>query len=425
MNATIVPMEPGSNIIENGFLVIEGDLITDIGAGNPVNPVNPIDLSGKIIIPGLINAHTHLAMTLYRGLADDLPLYDWLQNHIWPAEAKHTNRENVAMGAKLGLCELIRTGTTTFSDMYFFSEVTAQCAVKAGLRAVIGEAVVDFPTKSYTNTTEAFRLIERFIDQWKNNALIHPAIILHSPYACSKETLQKAMDMALKHQVCINIHISETQQEVNDSFQKHQLSPVAYLNQMGFFDASVCAAHMVWPDENDLNILSDKNVSIAHCPTSNMKLASGIAPVPAMMEKGINIALGTDGCASNNNLNLLREMHLAALLHKGNTLNPRAVTACQALEMATINGAKALKIDHLTGSLKAGKKADLAIIDTQNSFMSPVYDVYSAIVYAAESHCIESVLVNGKPLMIGRELLTLNELEFISALNKFKQNINR
>jgi len=407
-NAVIITMDADFRVIEDGFITIKDGIITEIGKGKPNHNLgNLIDANRQIIIPGFVNAHTHLAMTLFRGLADDLPLHDWLSNHIWPAEAKHVSEQNVRIGARLGLAELIRTGTTTFSDMYFFADATAEETAKAGLRAVMGEAILDFPTNNYPGVDEAFNKAISFIEKWKDHPLIHPGMIVHSTYTCSRETLMRAKEIANIHQVPFSIHVSETTEEIEQVLKNQGYSPVNYLNELGLINSRLAAVHGVWLSEPEMKVMAENHASLVHCPTSNLKLGSGIAPIPKIMQSGVNVALGTDGCASNNNLDMVEEMRLAALIHKGKQHNPELITAREALAMATINGAKALRLDQVTGSLEVGKSADLLMINTQNTFMTPIFDYYSAIVYSMNSSCIDSVIVHGKPLMMERKLLTI------------------
>lgn len=408
-NAVIITMNSNLELIEDGYITIENGKIKDIGEGKPNNQHNLINANGKIIIPGFINAHTHLPMAMYRGIADDLPLHTWLEDHIWPAEAKHTNENNVRKATRLGLAEMIKTGTTTFADMYFFVDAIADETEKAGMRAVMGEAILDFPTNSYKKTTEALSKAENLVIKLQNNELIEPAFIFHSTYTVQKDTLLKINALAKKHKVRLFTHASETQDEVKMVTKEQGKTPIEYLSDLNILETGVTAAHCVWASNSDQDILKQHNASVAHCPSSNLKLGSGIAPIPQMLKKGINVAIGTDGCASNNNLDMVEEMRLTALLHKGNNLDATVVPAQEALKMATINGAKALGLDEKIGSLEIGKQADLLIIDTKQTFMNPIYDYYSAIVYSMNSSCIESVIVNGKALMENRKLVTLDE----------------
>ncbi len=414
-NATIISMNKSMEIIEDAFITIENDKITTLGKGKPTNTENLINANGKIIMPGFINAHTHLPMTLYRGIADDLPLHTWLEEHIWPAEAKYTNEKNVRKGSKLGLAEMIKTGTTTFADMYFFSDAIAEETEKAGMRAVMGEAILDFPTNSYKKTAEAISKAVNFIEKWKSSNLINPALIFHSTYTVQKETLLTIKELAKKHNVRLHTHASETQKEVKLVKDAQQLNPIEYLNSLGLLKQGLTAAHCVWTTESDWKLFAQNNTSVAHCPSSNLKLGSGIAPIPQMLKAGVNIAIGTDGCASNNNLDMVEEMRLTALLHKGTSLDPTVIPAKEALKMATINGAKALGLEKQIGSIEVGKQADLLLIDTQNTFMHPIFDYYSAIVYSMNSGCIDTVLVNGKVLMQGKELTTLDEVHSVKV----------
>jgi 5-methylthioadenosine/S-adenosylhomocysteine deaminase len=398
-NATILTMNSNDDIIKNGFLTIKGNIITNIGKGKPKNGINLYDAKGQIIIPGLINTHTHLAMTMFRGIADDIPLKEWLEKHIWPAEKKYAIQSNISKYVRLGLNEMIRTGTTTFCDMYFFADTTAKETEKAGLRAVINEAIIDFPTNSYKNTKEAFAKNTEFIKKWQNNQLITPAILFHSTYSCNKDTLLHVLDISKKYNLIISTHISETEDEVKNSIQHKQCTPTEYLHNLNILTDKTIAAHCVWLTENDQTLFAKQKSSITHCPTSNLKLGSGIAPIPEYINKNINISIGTDGCASNNNLDMIEEMRLTALIHKGVNHNPTLITAKDTLKMATINGAKALGLDDKIGSIEIGKCADILLIDTNNTFMQPIYDYYSAIVYSMNSSCINSVIIDGKLIM--------------------------
>jgi len=406
-NAVIITMDANLTVIKNGYITIKNNIITEIGEGQPKLSHNLYDVGGMIIIPGFVNAHTHLPMTMYRGIADDLPLKEWLENHIWPAEAENTFEDNVRKAAKLGLKEMIKTGTTTFCDMYFFADAVAQETEKAGLRAVMNEAILDFPTNSYKTVDEAFSKVIRFAEKWENNNLINPAAIFHSVYSCSEKTLARIKKTAERYNLQISTHISETQDEVKSVKESTGVTPARHLYNSGLLTDKTLVAHCVWLIEDEQQLFAKTKANVVHCPTSNLKLGSGIAPVHKYIEQGINVALGTDGCASNNNLDMVEEMRLAALIHKGNNLNPTLINARQALQMATINGAKALGLDKITGSIEKGKRADLLLIDIKNTFMQPIYDYYSAIVYSMNSSCIDTVIVDGKVLMENRELRTL------------------
>jgi 5-methylthioadenosine/S-adenosylhomocysteine deaminase len=404
-NAVIITMDNNFTVIKNGYITIKDNIITDIGEGQPNLSNNLYDVNGMIIIPGFVNTHTHLPMTMYRGIADDLPLKEWLENHIWPAEAENTFEDNVRKATKIGLEEMIKTGTTTFCDMYFFADAVAEETEKAGLRAVMNEAALDFPTNSYKNNNELFKKIINFIEKWENNNLINPAAIFHSTYSCNKPTLTKIKNTATKYNLQISTHISETKDEVKSVTDSKGVTPAQYLYNTELLTNKTVAAHCVWLTESEQELFAKTGANIAHCPSSNLKLGSGIAPIHKYLEHGINVALGTDGCASNNNLDMVEEIRLAALIHKGNNLNPTLITARQALQMATINGAKALGLDKITGSIEKGKRADLLLISTNNTFMQPIYDYYSAIVYSMNSSCIDTVIVDGKVLMKKHKLI--------------------
>jgi 5-methylthioadenosine/S-adenosylhomocysteine deaminase len=375
-NAVIITMNSQFEIIKNGYITIKGNTIVEIREGLPETNKNLYDAKGKIIIPGFVNAHTHLPMTMYRGLADDLPLKTWLEDHIWLAEAEHTTEINVRKAAKLGMEGMIRTGTTTFCDMYFFADAVAEETEKMGLRAVMNEAMLDFPTNSYATIDEALIKTENFISKWLGNPLITPALVFHATYSCSKQTLLRIKELALKYDLVLTTHISETMEEVENVSFKQGFSPAKYLHQLGMLSGKTLAAHCVWLTETDQHLFTENGATVVHCPSSNLKLGSGIAPIPTYIEKGINVALGTDGCASNNNLDMVEEMRLAALLHKGVNHNPTLIPAREALKMATLNGAKALGLDDKIGSIEVGKLADLLLININNTFMQPIYDYY-------------------------------------------------
>lgn len=406
-NATIVTVNNKFDVIENGYLTIKGNIITEIGQGKP-NAENLYNAEGRIIIPGFVNAHTHLPMAMYRGIADDLPLKEWLEEHIWPAEAELTHEETVRKSALLGMEETIRTGTTTFCDMYFFADAVAEETVKMGLRAVMNEGILDFPTNSYKNVDEALNLAENFIKRWKGHRLINPALVFHATYTCSKATIERVHNLASKHNLSHTTHVSETEEEVENVKGSTGMNPPHFLNNIGMLSEKTIAAHCVWLNEKDQKLFADKKANVVHCPSSNLKLGSGIAPIPTYLRKGINVALGTDGCASNNNLDMVEEMRLAALLHKGANKNPTVIPAREALKMATLNGAIALGLDDKIGSIEVGKHADIVLIETKNTFMQPIYDYHSAIVYAMNSSCIDTVMVDGKVLMENKKLTKNN-----------------
>jgi len=418
-------MNQDLDILEDAYLLIEDNIITKIGEGKvPDIDGFKIDARDQILMPGFINTHTHLPMTIFRGLSDDKALEDWLNNYIWPAEKKFLSKETVALGTQLGLIEMIKSGTVCFNDNYFFAETIARETEKAGMRGVISETLLDFPTNSYQNIEEAFKISEEFVTKWKGHKFIHPAICCHSVYTVSQENLVRAKNLAAKYKLPINIHISETSSEVENCYETNGKSPVEYLDELEFFDEKILAAHCVWLDESDMEIFVKKNISVLHNPTSNLKLASGIAPVPEYLNKGINVALGTDGAASNNNLDMLEEARLAALIHKGNSMDPEILDARTALKMLTINGAKALGIEKITGSLEAGKRADMILIDKNSAENIPAFNYFSTIIYSTNSSSINTVIVDGRILMINRELKTIDESDVMKGIKDLQKQIN-
>ena len=416
-NARILTMNENMEVIKNGSILIEKNCIKEIRDGKIEMPdAEYFDAEGMIVMPGFVNTHTHVPMTMLRGYADDLPLHTWLNDHIFPAEARMVTPENVAVATRLAFIEMIKSGTTCFNDMYFFEDIIAAEAKKAGIRAVIGESLIDFPTPSFHTLDEGIARCESLVQQWYGNDLIHPTVCAHSPYTCSKQTLRKAKDITEKYNIPLHIHVAETRKEVEDVTAQTGASPAEYLYSIGLLDRNVIAAHSVWLNPKEIELYARTHTSVAHCPKSNLKLASGIADTDAYLKAGINVSIGTDGTASNNTLDMVEETRFAALLPKGTRYNPEAVSARTALRMATINGARALGLGHLTGSLETGKRADLIGIHADASNMIPVYDEYSAIVYAANSKNIRSSMVNGKWIMRNREVLNIDKIATMHAM---------
>lgn len=427
VGGTIVTMDKDRRVIEDGAIVIKNDEIVQVGKRTEI-PKNlrakqTIDAKGKVIIPGLINTHTHVPMSLFRGIADDLDLQEWLQKFIFPAEAKNVTEDFVRAGTRLGLAEFIRGGTTTYCDMYYFEDAVADETFKAGVRGVLGETIIDFPVADNKTHEEAMRYTENFVKKWQNNPLIIPAYAPHAPYTVSTENLNAIRAAADKLNAPIVIHVAETMPEVDDIMKRYNARPVEYLNRINFLDDRTIAAHTVHINENEIDILKAKDVGSAHCPQSNMKLASGVAPVPSMLAKNLRLGLGTDSAASNNDLNLWEEMDTAAKLHKVFTKDPKVVTAEQAFAMATIGGARALHLENLIGSLETGKRADVAIVDFDNLNQTPYYNIYSSLVYATKADDVSTVIVNGKVLMRDKRLLTLDENAIKKDANLYRQKI--
>jgi 5-methylthioadenosine/S-adenosylhomocysteine deaminase len=414
VGGTIVSMDQDRRIIEDGAIVIQKGKITKIGKRaevmSKIRAKQTVDAKGKVIIPGLINTHTHVPMTLFRGIADDLDLNDWLTKYIFPAEGKNVSEDFVRAGTRLGLAEFIRGGTTTYCDMYYFEDAIADETFKAGLRGVLGETVIDFPVADNKTFAEAIAYSEKFIKKWQKNALITPAIAPHAPYTVSEEHLKQAGKVADDLKAPLIIHLAEDRKELKFvADNKNGLRPIEYLEKIGLLNSKTIGAHVIYANEDEIEVLKKYGVGVAHCPQSNMKLAAGVAPIPQMLASGLDVGLGTDGAASNNDLSMWEEMDTAAKLHKVFSFDPKVVSALQAFEMATIGGAKALDLDDKIGSLETGKRADIVIVDFDELHQTPFYNMYSHLVYATKSSDVRSVLVEGKFLMKDRKLLTLNE----------------
>lgn len=413
-------MNAGMEIIENGYIRIKSGKIESIGPMEGLRMENASgeveDMGGMLIMPGFVNTHTHVPMTLLRGYADDLPLHRWLTEYIFPAEARSMTPEHVRIAARLAFVEMIKSGTTCFNDMYFFEDVIAEEAKAAGIRGVMNESLIDFPTVSFKSVEEGLARSERLIRNWEGDALIHPSVTVHAPYTCSKDTLQRAKRLADKESVLLQIHVAETRKEVEDIKARTGMPPAEYLYSIGLLDSNVIAAHCVWLNEKEVGLLAETGTSVGHCPKSNLKLASGIADTDAYMKAGITVGIGTDGAASNNALDMVEEMRFAALLPKAVHYDPEAVNAATALRMATIDGAKAVGLGDITGSLEVGKRADLIAVNMNASNMQPVYNEYSAVVYAMNSKNIRSSMVNGEWIMHNREILRIDKEQAIENL---------
>ncbi len=368
-----------------------------------------VDRPKAILAPGLVNTHGHAPMVLFRGIADDLKLQDWLEQFIFPAEARNVNAEFVRWGTRLALWEMIRSGTTTYADMYYFEEVIAEETRRAGMRGVLGQSIIRFPVPDAKTPQEGLARTERFLQQFRNDPLITAAVAPHAPYTNDDATLQACRALASKYQAPLLIHLSETKKENDDSLAEFRMTPAARLDKLGVFDGRTLAAHVVWLTPDDLRILAVKGVGVAHNPSSNMKLSSGVAPVLQMLRLKIPVGLGTDGPAgSNNDLNMFEEMDLAAKLQKFTSQDPRSLSAEQTFAMATTEGARALGLSAKTGSLEAGKEADWIAIDIDGPHALPIFNVYSQLVYALKASDVRDVMVRGRFLMRDRQMLTLN-----------------
>jgi 5-methylthioadenosine/S-adenosylhomocysteine deaminase len=427
LGGTIVTMNATRNVIDDGGIAISDGRIVAIGPRAEIEAAyastKRVNATGKLITPGLINGHTHIPMVLFRGLADDLDLQDWLTKYIFPAEAKNVTEEFVRAGTRLGLAEMIRGGTTTYCDMYYFEDAIADETARAGVRGVLGETIIDFPVADNKTNAEGMAYVEKFVSRWKGNDLIVPAIAPHAPYTVSEDHLKAVRAFSDRTGAPIVTHISETKRELDDSVKEKGASPVAYLERIGFLNERVIAAHMVWPQGSDISILKNRHVGVVHNPQSNMKLASGVAPVPRMMNEGVLLGLGTDGAASNNDLNMWEEMDTVAKLHKVFTGDPKVISAQEAFELATIRGAQALHLEKEIGSLETGKRADLLIIERDSVNQIPLYNIYSDLVYATKASDVESVIINGRIVMQNRRLLTLNEATIKQEAGLFRDKI--
>jgi 5-methylthioadenosine/S-adenosylhomocysteine deaminase len=424
----VVTMDGGRRVIENGAVAVRGDRIVGVGTLSDIETKfqarQRIRTPQTLLAPGLINTHTHAAMSLFRGIANDLRLQDWLEKYIFPAEAKNVNAEFVRWGTRLACLEMALGGTTTFTDMYYFEDVVAEAAKEAGLRGVLGETVLNFPAPDAKTPQDALAFTERFIRRFQGDPLIVPAVAPHALYTNTDASLRSARALANRYRVPLLIHVSETKQERDDSVAKRGMSPVQVLQSLGLFDGRTLAAHCVWLDDADIKVLADKGTGVAHCPSSNSMLASGVAPVMKLLAAGIAVGLGTDGPAgSNNDFNMFEEMDLAAKLQKVATGDPRALPASQALEMATILGARALGMEKEIGSIEPGKRADLIGVRLDVPNAVPLYSVYSQMVYTLKAGDVEQVMVNGRWIVRSGKMLTLDRAAVLAEAEKYRRKV--
>ncbi len=424
----ILTMDKSSKIIEDGVVVISADKILDVGNTGEIlekyQAEEIIDFGNSIVMPGMINTHTHAAMTYFRGMADDLKLDDWLTKHIWPAEGKFVNANFVKDASELACLEMIESGVTTFSDMYFFAGVTAEVVENSGMRAMLGEGAIDFSTPSAVDPDEALRMNDELIVKYKDNKRINILLCAHSIYVCNEETLGKVLKNAEKNNLPIHIHVSETEKENKECLEKYSLSPVAYLDKLGLLNERTILAHSVWMEDGDIEILEKRKVKISHNPISNMKLASGIMPLGEMYGK-LTVGLGTDGAASNNTLDIFSDMRSAALIHKVINKDASFLPAQDVVRMATINGAKVLGLEKQIGSLEIGKQADLISVNLNKARLAPIFNPYSHLVYAAESGDVENAMVAGKFLMRDKKVVTMNIKEILQKVNNYSAKIKK
>jgi 5-methylthioadenosine/S-adenosylhomocysteine deaminase len=419
----VLPMDEALTVINNGAIAIKGTDIIEVGHSDDIlkkyTAANVIKENASVIMPGLINTHTHAAMVYFRGIADDLPLTDWLNNHIWPAENTWLSPEFVSDAIELACLEMLKGGITTYNDMYFYEDAAGRTAKRIGMRAVLGAGILDFPSKSASNTDQYFENAESFIRDWKGDDLITPCIAPHALYTCGPDTLKRSKKIAEKFNIPLHIHISETEWEVRDILARYKKRPVEYLESMNFLDRNVLAAHCIWLEDNEIELLAKRRVSVSHCMESNLKLASGFAPVATMLTGGVRVTFGTDGAASNNDLNIFSEMSTTAKVHKALSNNPTVLDAKTVLCMATKWGAEALGLGDKTGTLEKDKRADIIVINLNKPHLLPLYDVYSHIVYAAMASDVETVIVNGKLIVNNRTLMTADESEILYKARKW------
>jgi 5-methylthioadenosine/S-adenosylhomocysteine deaminase len=428
-NGTVITMDAQRRVIENGAVAVRGDSIVAVGASAEIaaqyDAAKILDARGAIIMPGLINGHAHAAMSLFRGVADDLSLDDWLKKYIFPAEARNVTEDFVVWGTRLGILEMLRGGITTYADMYYFEDAVARVTKEAGMRGVLGETIIDFPAPDNKTVAEALEYTQKFIDHWKGDSLIVAAAAPHSMYTCSAKTLQDAAALARRNHAPILIHIAEAPFELQLSREKYGITPVGYLAREGILGPDVVGAHCIWVDQADIATLVQFGVGCTNNPSSNMKTAAGVMPVVNMLAAGQAIGLATDGAASNNNQDMFEEMDLAAKLQKVTRMDSRALPAEQVVEMATIGGARAIHLEKQIGSLEAGKKADLILVDTSAPHATPMYNVYSQLVYALKATDVKTVMVGGKIVMEDRRMLTLDEAAILVKANEYKKQIEK
>lgn len=424
----VVTMDGQRHVYDDGAIVVTGDTIVAVGPRSELEARYEghqiIDAKNKLVLPGFINGHTHVPMTLFRGLHDDVTLNDWLYKYIFPAEKKNVDEQFVRWGTRLAAAEQIRSGVTTFADMYYFEDAVAEETKAAGMRGVLGETFIDFPAPDNKTAAAMLEYTGKFLQKWQGDPLIHAAVAPHSIYTCSQKTLQDASALARRYHAPILIHVAEMKKEWEDSEKQNGASPVQYLERIGVLGPDVVAAHCIFVDEADRRTLAQHNVGCVHNPSSNMMLASGVAPVPETRATGVAVGLGTDGPAgSNNDLNLMEEIDLAAKLAKITKMSPLALNALAVVEMATVDGARALHMEEEIGSLEKGKKADLILIGLNEPNAVPMYDIYAQIAYSLKASDVETVMIGGRFVMRDHKLLTVNEQEAISKAREYRKTV--
>ncbi|MGD0870219.1 MAG: amidohydrolase family protein [Bryobacteraceae bacterium] len=425
----VITEDAQHRVIENGAVAVTGGRIVGVGTRAEIDAKfqakHRLDRPDAILAPGLINTHTHAAMSLFRGIADDKKLQDWLEKYIFPAEAKNVTPDFVRWGTRLGCLEMLLGGTTTFTDMYYFEDVVAEVAQEAGMRGVLGETIIQFPVADAKTPADALAFSEKYLTRFRNDPLVVAAVAPHAIYTNSDETLKAARALANKFHAPLLIHLAETKKELDDSLAARHMTPVKALDALGVLTGRTVAAHCVWVNDADMEILKARGVGVAHCPSSNMKLGSGVAPVARMLELGLTVGLGPDGPAgSNNDFNMFEEMDLAAKLQKVMTLDPETLPASTALEMATIRGARVLGMEKEIGSLEAGKRADMIVVRLDRPNAVPMYDAVSQMVYALKADDVRDVMVNGKPVVSDGRILTLNQAQILLKAEEYRAKVS-
>lgn len=423
----IVTMDPERHVLNDAAIAIQGDTILAVGPSDQIagqfHPKRVINAEGALILPGLINAHTHMAMSLFRGLAEDRSLEDWLKKFIFPAEARNVTPDFVTWGTKLSMLEMIRGGTTTVADMYYFEDNVARALKDGGMRGVLGETIIGFPAPDNKTSEAAFAYTKKFLDSWTNDPLITPAVAPHAIYTCSEQLLKTAAALARQYHAPILMHLAEAPYEMEVSRHDHGLSPVQYLARIGVLGPDLLGAHCVWLDEADIHTLAHYGVGCSYNPSSNMKSAAGLMPAPEALAAGAAVGIGSDGAASNNNQDMFEEMDIGAKLQKFARMDPTALPADQVVAMATIIGARALHMDKQIGSLEPGKKADLIVVAATAPHATPMYNPYAQIVYALKQSDVRTTIIGGRIVMEDRKMLTLDEAAILAKASSYKQQV--
>jgi len=424
---TVVSMDSAFRVLERGAVAVKGERIVAVGPAPELaarfDAARTIDTTGRIVMPGLVNTHTHVPMTLFRGVADDVELMVWLTKYIWPAEALHVTPEFVTWGTRLAAWEMIRTGTTTFADMYFYEDEVAEATKAAGLRGFCAATVMDKPVPGLKDADEGLRAAEAFLKKWSGDPLIVPAVGPHAAYTVGPETLLRVKALADRYGAPITIHAAESPSEMEMVKRQYGTTTVAHLDRIGFLGPNVTLAHAIWLSDAEIATIAARGAGTAHCPSSNMKLASGVSPVPKLRKAGVRAGLGTDGPSSNNDLNLLEEIDIALKLHKITSGDPAVLSARDGVEMATIGGARALHLEREIGSLEPGKRADLIVLANDSPWAQPRYDVYSHLAYALKGSDVVTSIVNGRVLMEDGRMLTLDTAEITARAREYRERI--